>query len=217
VTENEIGSEEHGGAAGTVFRDVVLLALAGFVAIVLLLLPHVNPPGVAEEATDEPPGNVIVELFWTDSRDVDIDLWVAAPNDQVVGYSNRGAVYFNLLRDDLGTYRDTTPINYEVAYSRGISPGEHTANIHLYRAAPNRASVPVTVSVSAVRPGHRARKQLLQRNYMLNDEGQEITAARFAVDADGKLVPGSVHFLPRSLLGGVSRPAYRRPANPTEP
>ena len=93
-------------AAATVFRDVVLLALAGFVAIVLLLLPHINPPGTAAESTDEPPGNVIVELFWDNDRDVDLDLWVAAPNDQAVGYSNRGAVYFNLLRDDLGTFGD---------------------------------------------------------------------------------------------------------------
>ena len=86
-------------AAGAIFRDVVLLALAGFVAIVLLLLPHVNPPGAAAEADAEPPGAVIVELFWDNGRDVDLDLWVAAPNDRVVGYSNRGAVYFNLLRD----------------------------------------------------------------------------------------------------------------------
>jgi hypothetical protein len=30
---------------GTVFRDVITLALAGFVATVMLLLPHINPPG----------------------------------------------------------------------------------------------------------------------------------------------------------------------------
>ena len=68
-------------AAATVFRDVVLLALAGFVAIVLLLLPHINPPGTAADSTDEPPGNVIVELFWDDDRDVDLDLWVAIPHE----------------------------------------------------------------------------------------------------------------------------------------
>ena len=62
-----------------------------------------------------------------------VDLWVKAPDDIPVGYSNRGGLFFNLLRDDLGVYKDPTPINYEVAYSRGINPGEHIVNLHLYR------------------------------------------------------------------------------------
>ena len=33
----------------TVFRDVIMLALAGFVAMVILLLPHLNPPGKAAQ------------------------------------------------------------------------------------------------------------------------------------------------------------------------
>ena len=49
-----------------------------------------------------------------------------APDDIPVGYSNKGGLFFNLLRDDLGKYKDNSPINYEVSYSRGISEG----NIH---------------------------------------------------------------------------------------
>jgi len=64
---------------GTVFRDVIMLALAGFVAMVILLLPHLNPPGEAAEQTTEPPGNVIVELRWPDELDSDVDLWVEPP------------------------------------------------------------------------------------------------------------------------------------------
>lgn len=45
----------------TVFRDVILLALAGFVLLVILLLPHINPPTRAAEEILTPPGNVIVE------------------------------------------------------------------------------------------------------------------------------------------------------------
>ena len=67
-----------------VFRDVILLALTGFISMVILLLPFVNPPTEEESATT-PPGNVIVELFWDDKRDVDIDLWVQAPDDIPVG------------------------------------------------------------------------------------------------------------------------------------
>ena len=47
----------------------------------------------------------------------------AAPDDIPVGYSNKGGLFFNLLRDDLGIYKDNSPVNYEVSYSRGISKG----------------------------------------------------------------------------------------------
>ena len=115
-----------------VFRDVILLALTGFISMVILLIPFVNPP-TEEKSSSTPPGNVIVELFWDNKRDVDIDLWVQAPDDIPVGYSNKGGLFFNLLRDDLGIYKDNSPVNYEVSYSRGISDGVYIANVHLYR------------------------------------------------------------------------------------
>ena len=55
-----------GDDSGTVFRDVIMLALAGFVAMVILLLPHLNPPGRDAQASTEPPGNVMVEVRWPD-------------------------------------------------------------------------------------------------------------------------------------------------------
>lgn len=99
-------------SGATVFRDVILLALAGFVTLVLLLLPHLNPKAKAEQATQSP-GNVIVELRWPDGLDADVDLWVQAPGDTPVGYSNKGGAIFNLLRDDLGHAADLTELNYE--------------------------------------------------------------------------------------------------------
>ena len=84
-----------------VFRDVILLALTGFISMVILLIPFVNPP-TEEESSSTPPGNVIVELFWDDKRDVDIDLWVQAPDDIPVGYSNKGGIFlYNLLTLDI--------------------------------------------------------------------------------------------------------------------
>ena len=83
----------------TVFRDVIFLALAGFVAVVLLLLPHVHPPKEAEAAIRSP-GNVIVEMHWPSDMPVDVDLWVQAPNENPVGFWNMGGPTFNLLRDD---------------------------------------------------------------------------------------------------------------------
>ena len=118
--------------SNVVFRDIILLTLTGFISMVVLLVPFINPPTEKVDSSS-PPGNVIVELFWDNERDVDIDLWVKAPGDIPVGYSNQGGLFFNLLRDDLGKYKDNTPVNYEVSYSRGISEGIYAVNLHLYR------------------------------------------------------------------------------------
>lgn len=182
----------------TVFRDVIFLALSGFVAIVILLLPHLNPPATASEGTPTK-GNVIVEMSWPDKVSADVDLWVQAPGDAAVGYSNKGGLVFNLLRDDLGQQGDVTDINYEVSYSRGIPAGEYTVNVHLYRntAATLPLIVNVVVSVKAS-PKDPARR-LLTTKLQLDHEGQEATAFRFTLDEEGSLVPGSVHDLPKPL------------------
>jgi hypothetical protein len=189
---------------GTVFRDVIMLALAGFVAMVILLLPHLNPRGEDAQASTEPPGNVIVEVRWPDELDTDVDLWVEAPGDVPVGYSNKGGVIFNLLRDDLGERADATGINYEISYARGIVAGEYTVNVHLYRNAAGSLPIPVTVVTSVKKsPGGRA-KQLLASEVELVREGEELTVYRFKLSEAGDLVPGSVHHLQRNLRAGGS-------------
>ncbi|HSR71355.1 MAG TPA: hypothetical protein VLL72_03140 [Kiloniellales bacterium] len=182
----------------TVFRDVIFLALAGFVAMVLLLLPHLNPPAKAEQ--DAPaPGNVIVELAWPEQIDADVDLWVEAPGDYPVGYSNKGGTFFNLLRDDLGEQSDVTPVNYEVSYSRGVPSGEYCVNVHLYRDLSGKLPLPITVSVSVKPSPDKGAKRILFTKLELSHQGEERTAFRFRLDESGNLVPGSVHDTPRSL------------------
>ena len=183
---------------GTVFRDVIMLALAGFVAMVILLLPHLNPPDQAR-ADAEPPGNVIVEIHWPDEINSDVDLWVEAPGDIPVGYSNKGGVIFNLLRDDLGQRADATGLNYEVSYSRGIPAGEYTVNVHLYRNTANIFPIPVTVVTSVKKSARDAARQLLASKIDLAREGDELTVYRFELSGEGGLIPGSVHSLQRNL------------------
>jgi hypothetical protein len=194
-----------GGDGDTVFRDVIMLALAGFVAMVILLLPHLNPPGETAEETTQPPGNVIVEVRWPDEIDADVDLWVEAPGDIPVGYSNKGGTTFNLLRDDLGKRADATGLNYEVSYSRGIPAGEYTVNIHLYRNAANVFPISVTVVTSVKKSAKESARQLLATKIELAREGEELTVYRFQLSEDGSLVPGSVHSLQRNLRAWRSR------------
>lgn len=183
----------------TVFRDVIMLALAGFMALVILMLPHLNPPGTKRAEDTEPPGNVIVEIRWPDDIDADVDLWVKAPGDVPVGYSNKGGLIFNLLRDDLGKRADATGMNYEVSYSRGIPPGEYTVNTHLYRNMSGVYPVPVTVVTSIKRDPRESTRQILASKVELRREGQELTVYRFSLDGNGQLERGSVHSLPQPL------------------
>lgn len=191
------GTDDDGG---TVFRDVITLALCGFVSVVLLLLPHLNPPVVNAAAVDSitAPGNVIVELRWPDQANHDVDLWVQAPGDVPVGYSNKGGLIFNLLRDDLGRHGDPTDLNYEIAYSRGLPPGEYTVNVHLYRAS-DTLPVATTIVVSAKASPEETARQLLTTKVELRREGEELTAFRFKLDEKGRLVHGTVHSLYRPL------------------
>ena len=185
------------GAAGTVFRDVIMLALIGFVAMVVVLLPHLKK---AEEpdADHRPPGSIVVEMHWPNELKVDVDLWVRAPDDVPVGFWNQGSRVFNLLRDDLGLEGDASDRNYEVTYSRGIRAGEYIVNAHMYGAVPPGVTVPVRVVVSVKRK-HGSLRQILASEITLYQRHQEETAFRFRLDAKGELVEDSVNTLRRRL------------------
>lgn len=189
-------------APGTVFRDVLMLTLIGFVAIVVMLLPHLSQK--REESKDSSaPGNVVIEMHWPNELSVDVDLWVQAPGDIPVGYWNQGSRFFNLLRDDLGLENDATGRNYEVSYSRGIPAGEYTVNVHMYGTVPLGARVAVRVVVS-VKPKYGELRQLLETRVELTHRNQEETAFRFQLTEVGELVPGSVTTLRRRLITAPS-------------
>jgi hypothetical protein len=187
-------------AWGTVFRDVILLTLIGFVAMVVILLPHVVP---AKKQTEDQkaPGNVIVEMHWPSDMPVDVDLWVQAPNESPVGFWNMGGPTFNLLRDDLGSEADASNENFEITYSRGIPAGEYIVNVHMYGIVPPDRPVPVTVVVS-VRKLYDEARQILKTVVELTRRNQEETAYRFRLTAEGDLVDGSVSTLRRPLVTG---------------
>lgn len=197
---NPFDNSDDGG--GTIFRDVIMLALMGFVVIVVLLLPHINPSSQKDNIDINPPGNVIVEIKWPNDLDTDVDLWVQGPGDVPVGYSNKGGVLFNLLRDDLGQQADATNINYENAFSRGIVEGEYIVNLHLYRNQSGVMPIEVIVVVSVKENSDAGTRQILTRTVELTSVGQELTIFRFILDERGRLELGSVHDIYKSLRSG---------------
>jgi hypothetical protein len=188
---------------GTVFRDVITLALAGFVAMVILLLPHVTAKAAKTSDGAKAPGNVVIEATWPPQLDTDVDLWVQGPGDIPVGYSNKSGGLFNLLRDDLGKVMDVSGLNYESSYSRGVLAGEYIVNLHLYRNVSGRVPVPVKIVVSSKPEADGPMKQILYSDVELKRDGEELTVFRFRLDEKGRLVSGSVSNLQKPLRSGV--------------
>ena len=156
--------------------------------LIVVLKTEENPSKQEEEV---PPGSVVVQAEWQEGIDVDIDLWVQAPNDMPVGYSNKGSKYFNLLRDDLGTTGDVTPLNMEYSYSRGQPAGEYAVNLHYFT---KRGKVPSTIVVKVRISVVQNRKMVVifERTVTLTIVGQEITVQRFTLDDQGKVVGESI-------------------------
>jgi hypothetical protein len=184
----------------TVWLDTALLMLGGFVLMTMLMMTVMNPPAKASETDGvTAPGNVTVEMQWPDKLDADVDLWVQAPGDVPVGYSNKSGKVFNLLRDDLGKAQDMTDYNYEVAYSRGDPAGEYVVNAHMYHGTNVSYPIPVKITVNVKRDSSKSATPLATTTIELRKPNQELTALRFRLDSNGQLVPGSVNSLFKGL------------------
>jgi hypothetical protein len=190
----------------TLFRDMVTLALVGFVAIVIVMLPHLNPPGLDAAKAIEHPGQIMVEAVWKHGVDIDVDLWVLAPGDHSVGYSRKEGVVFDLLRDDLGMLNDTLPLNYENAFTRSRPPGEYIVNVMIYRVGPMDA-LPLKVIVKVSKKVGKSSVTLIQKAVTLRYHGEELTVVRFTLDEDGDA--SGFHDVPIKI--------YHNPSSTTTP
>ena len=192
----------------TVWRDLTLTIAGLLLIVIILILPFINPPSKKASEDITIIENVIVQISWPNEKDVDVDLWCQAPGDTPVGYSNQGALVFNLMRDDLGTlYQDPLDINFEECRGRGIVPGEYAVNIHLFSVYGMSSKLPVPVSiVVSIKPSSRQpMAPLLTAKVSLNYVGEEITVFRFRLEQNGELVPGSAHNLFKPLRAAGAR------------
>jgi hypothetical protein len=169
-------------------KDTYLNLLVVILLILVVIIRMLNPP--TEEANAEPPGNLTVHIVWPVGN-TDVDLWVHGPGEpRAIGYSRKSGKLWDLLRDDLGLIPDATGINFENAFTRGIVAGAYTVNVMCYRCP----SVPQVVNVEvALSPDTGPLKVLVTTSVTLTKQGQELTAIRFYLEADGTIRPGSLH------------------------
>jgi len=192
MRRNIIGDES---ATGTAFRDV-LFQMVGLLILLIFILTIMVYDQSKEEQTDPSPGHVAVEIVWNPAYDTDVDLWVQAPGDVPVGYSNPKGIVFDLLRDDLGHVNDIFPMNYENAYTRGLPAGEYIVNIHLYRTGNGQLPIVVQYAISLGDNIKGKRQKILFGEVELTAFGEEITIVRFSIDSEGQLIKSSVHAIP---------------------
>jgi len=86
------------------------------------------------------------------------------------------------------------PLNQEVLTIRGRPPGEYVVNLHYYKTE-NKLPVPVNVYVAEVNP---KLKVLHYSTVNLQQEGDEATAVRFTIDANGTV--SNINQLEKSLV-----------------
>lgn len=165
----------------TLIQDVLLAMLLGVAATIMFILPSVNPASTEDQLT--PPGNLVVSATWPEGN-IDVDLWLGAPGEPAVGYSNKSGKTWSLLRDDLGNSNDGTPLNYESAFSRGLPDGEYAVNVRCFGCA-GHVPVPVDVEIRL------ADGTLIWSGVVsLERDKQERTAIRWRMK-DGSVVAGS--------------------------
>ncbi|MDO3431213.1 hypothetical protein QWJ46_00800 [Rhizobium sp. CBN3] len=174
------------------FRDLLMNMLLGLVALVVLVLANIAPP--AEKEPAQLPGNLVASIAWPAGA-IDVDLWVQQGDDLAVGYSNKSGRVWSLLRDDLGTANDDTPLNYESAFTRGLPDGEYAINIRCFGCA---GHVPVLVSVEV----RLAEGGVVWRGTVeLLKDKQERTAIRFRM-AGGQVINGSASSVFKQMKRG---------------
>ena len=198
---------------GVAFTDLLFNALLGFVVMFVLAFLLINP--IAKSGAIDPKAEFLITLSCPDGRREDVDLYVEDPAGRLVWFRSREAGLMHLDRDDLGERNDVievagrrvlNPLNQEIVSIRGILPGEYVVNLHLYRADGDQ-SVPATVKIEKLNP----QVQLVFYGPLtLTEQGDEQTAARFSLAADGRV--RDLNQLPKPLV-----PLRRLASAATEP
>lgn len=164
---------------------------------VMMILPH-HPS--KDDTITEKPGVLSIEVSWPADWFTDVDLWVLAPKEHPVGWNHKAGRTLNLVRDDTGSLGDFIPVNVEHVFTRGLVPGEYIVNLHLYGNVQGKFPVPVKVQITYRDDYNSSSYIVFQEEVVLRFTGQEVTIARFRIDAEGKLNHNSFHRIPKSIV-----------------
>jgi len=182
------------------FTDLLFNILLGFILLFFVAILFLSPSESTGKIDIE--AEYVITVTWPDSSPDDIDTWIEDPNGSVVWFRNRSSALVHLDRDDRGMLNDTltlegevieNPLNQEVTAIRGQQAGEYIVNIQYYESETNEP-VDVSVKVAKVNPVYTVAYYGKTR---LSEKGEEKTAVRFTVTADGSIT--NINKLPKKL------------------
>jgi len=136
-------------------------------------------------------GQLIVQLYWDNKIDADVDLWVQGPDLQAVGFTNRTGKVFDLLHDHRGFHVENDWSNTEYSVARTLPAGKYTINAVMFSSWDGVFPVHVWTIVTEIK-GDMS-KVLLRSDGELNINKEETTLVNFRLDDTGNIVPDSVN------------------------
>ncbi|WP_407169632.1 hypothetical protein [Bradyrhizobium sp. ORS 111] len=178
------------------FKALQVVAFLFFLALLA-----VSPD--SKEGKIDSKAEFIITMDWPDNHPDDLDLFVQDPAGNIAWYRHREAGFLTLDRDDRGGANDfimingkkiASPIREEIVTLRGIVPGEYTVNVSHFQATTGEP-VAANVKVQKLNPTAQV---IFDDKVTLNHTGDEKTAVRFRLDAEGKVI--NVDQRPKSLL-----------------
>jgi hypothetical protein len=183
------------------FSVMLFKALQVISFLFFLALLAISPD--AKDGKVDPRAEFIITMDWPDNHPDDLDLFVQDPAGNIAWYRHREAGFMVLERNDRGGPNDfiivnnrkiLSPIREEIVVIRGIVSGEYTVNVSHFAATTGRP-VPVTVKVQKLNPV----AEVIHENTLTVDHtGDEKSAVRFALDAEGKVI--DVNYREKSLM-----------------
>ncbi len=168
------------------FKALQVIAFLFFIAI-LMVSPDSKDGKIDSKA------EFIITMDWPDNHPDDLDLFVQDPVGNIAWYRHREAGFLTLDRDDRGGANDfiivngkkiPSPVREEIVTVRGIVAGEYTVNVSHFQAKTGQP-VPVNVKVQKLNP---AAQVIFDNKLMVDHSGDEKTALRFWLDAEGKVI-----------------------------
>jgi len=188
-------------SVNVVFRDIIFNCLLVFLLITSILIAHVNPVQDEETGALDQMGQMYVELVWPSANNVDVDLMIKDPNDEVTFFRNSSTRAFNLVRDDRGLLNDTTGVNFEHALSRSLPDGWYVINAYIY--AMNEGELPVevqlVVSLRDFETVAGSSEKVIGQSAVLDGVQKEKTLVRFLV-VDGKVDATSLSYYQEDIM-----------------
>jgi len=178
------------------FKALQVVAFLFFIALL-----SISPD--SKEGKIDSKAEFMITMDWPDNHPDDLDLFVQDPIGNIAWYRHREAGFLTLDRDDRGGANDfivingrklPSPIREEIVTVRGVVAGEYTVNISHFQATTGQP-VEATVKVQKLNPTAQV---VFDDKVMVDHTGDEKTALRFKLDAEGKVI--DVHRRPKSLL-----------------